>query len=121
MRRPPKRDGISRANPLIRVVIPAIGCRFPALGAALACAGLLAAPLAPAAGLTAGDLATIYAQAEGSAEQLATGLVIAVVDRDGRALLVRQAGSSQPPSAARGAIAVSKAGTAVFLSSGGEA
>jgi uncharacterized protein GlcG (DUF336 family) len=107
---------------LIRAVIPVIGRRLPLLRAALACAAALAAaPRAPAAGLTAGDLATIYAQAEGSAGQLAPGLVIAIVDRDGRALLVRQAGSAQPPSAAQGAIAVSKAGTAVFLSSGGEA
>jgi len=103
-------------------VISAIGRRFPVLWAALACAGGLAtAPLAPGAGLTPGDLATIYAQAQGSAPQLAPGLVIAIVDRDGRALLIRQAGSSQAPSAAQAAIAVSKAGTAVFLSSGGEA
>lgn len=122
MRPPPERYGINRRNPLIRGVIPAIGCRFPVLRAALACAGVLAAEArAPGAGLTTGDLATIYAQAEGSAQQLASGLVIAIVDRDGRALLVRQAGSSQPPSAALGAIAVSKAGTAVFLSSAGEA
>jgi uncharacterized protein GlcG (DUF336 family) len=47
--------------------------------------------------------------------------VIAIVDRDGRALLVRQAASAQPPTAAQVAVAVSKAGTAVFLSSGGEA
>jgi len=107
---------------LIRGVIPATACRYPVLRSALACAVVLAAAArAPGAGLTPGDLATIYAQAEGSAQQLAPGLVIAIVDRDGRALLVRQAGSSQPPSAAEGAIAVSKAGTAVFLSSGGEA
>jgi uncharacterized protein GlcG (DUF336 family) len=107
---------------LIRGVIPETACRLPILRAALACASVLAAASrAPAAGLTAGDLATIYAQAEGSAEQLAPGLVIAIVDRDGRALLVRQAGSEEAPSAAQAAIAVSKAGTAVFLSSGGEA
>jgi uncharacterized protein GlcG (DUF336 family) len=107
---------------LIRGVIPETGWRLPILRAALVCAGVLTAvSRAPGAGLTAGDLATIYAQAEGSAEQLAPGLVIAIVDRDGRALLVGQAGSSQPPSAAQAAIAVSKAGTAVFLSSGGEA
>jgi uncharacterized protein GlcG (DUF336 family) len=81
----------------------------------------MAVPRAPGAALTAADVATIYAQAEGSAQQLAPGLVIAIVDRDGRALLVRQAGTSQAPSAAQGAIAVSKAGTAAFLSSGGEA
>ncbi len=103
-------------------MIPAIGCRSPLLRAALACAGVLAASTrAPGAGLTAGDLATIYSQAEGSAEQLGSGLVIAIVDRDGRALLVRQAGSAQAPAAPQEAIAVSKAGTAVFLSSGGEA
>jgi uncharacterized protein GlcG (DUF336 family) len=107
---------------LIRDVIPEDACRLAILRAALACAGILAAaPLAPGAGLSTGDLATIYAQAEGSAQQLAPGLVIAIVDRDGRALLVRQAGTEQAPPAAQGAIAVSKAGTAVFLSSGGEA
>jgi uncharacterized protein GlcG (DUF336 family) len=70
--------------------------------------------------MTAADLAAIYAQAAASAQQLSPGLVIAVVDRDGRALLVRSSDGT-PVSAAQEAIAVSKAGTAVFLSSTGEA
>src|SRR5580658_9796155 len=107
MRRPPERDGIWRQNLFLRGVIPETGWRLPVMRAALVCAGvLMPAARAPAAGLAASDLATIYAQAEGSAAQLAPGLVIAIVDRDGRALLVGQAGSSQPPSAAQAAIAV---------------
>jgi uncharacterized protein GlcG (DUF336 family) len=109
-------------DPLSRAVTTSVGRRLPRLSAALACAGLLAgAARSPAGGLTADDLATIYAQASGSAQQIAPGLVIAVVSRDGIALLVRQAGSAQPVPAAQAAIAVSKAGTAVFLSSEGEA
>ena len=101
---------------------PAVGRRLPRLSAALACAGFLAAAnRSTADGLTAEDLATVYAQASGSAQQIAPGVVIAIVSRDGLALLVRQAGGAQPAPATQGAIAVSKAGTAVFLSSAGEA
>ena len=56
-----------------------------------------------------------------SARLLSSGIVIAVVDRDGRALLVRAVDGTQPPPAPQEAVAVSKAGTAVFLSSNGEA
>ena len=82
--------------------------------------------LAAAAGargqeLTAKDIATIFANAGASAQQLFPGVVIAIVDRDGRELLVRAADGSQSFTGAQEAIAVSKAGTAAFLSSGGEA
>jgi uncharacterized protein GlcG (DUF336 family) len=106
---------------LIRGVTPALGRRLSVLQASLVCAGVLAAPGALAGALTPADLAAIYAQAAGSAQELAPGLVIAVVDRDGRELLVRGADGSQAVSEEQEAIAVSKAGTAVFLSSGGEA
>jgi uncharacterized protein GlcG (DUF336 family) len=98
-------------------------CRgLPVLHAALAGACVLfCAPRAAGQGLTASDLAVIFAQASGSAQQISPGSVIAVVDRDGRELLVRAADGSQNFTPAQEAIAVSKAGTAVFLSSGGEA
>jgi uncharacterized protein GlcG (DUF336 family) len=111
-----------REDPLIRGVISATGRRLTALRTVLAFACVLAAAARSSGdSLSAGDLAIIYSQAAASAQQLAPGLVIAIVDRDGRALLVRQAGSSQGPAVAQAAIAVSKAGTAVFLSSTGEA
>jgi uncharacterized protein GlcG (DUF336 family) len=103
-------------------VNPAPGRGFSKLRAALAVAGALAAATgAGAQGLTAADLALIYAQAAGSAQQISPGSVIAIVDRDGRELLVRAADGSQNFTAGQEAIAVSKAGTAAFLSSGGEA
>ncbi|HMD62103.1 MAG TPA: heme-binding protein [Opitutaceae bacterium] len=101
---------------------PALCRGLPALQAALAGACALSAALGAAGqGLTASDIAVVYAQAAGSAHQLQPGLVIAIVDRDGRELLVRAADGTQNFTAAQEAIAVSKAGTAVFLSSGGEA
>ena len=90
--------------------------------AALACAVVLAtAAGAGAQALTTEDLAVVYAQAAGSAQQIAPNSVIAIVDRDGRALLVGSANASQRYTAVQMAVAVSKAGTAVFLSSDGEA
>ncbi len=71
--------------------------------------------------LTAEDLAVVYSQAAGSAQRIAPNSVIAIVDRDGRALLVNSASGSQDFTAVQAAVAVSKAGTAVFLSSNGEA
>ena len=68
--------------------------------------------------LPAVDVARVYAQAAEAARDLQPQAVIAIVDRDGRALLVRRADGSSNVSAAERAIAVSKAGTAVFLSSG---
>jgi uncharacterized protein GlcG (DUF336 family) len=92
------------------------------LQVALASAGALAAASwAEGQGLTANDLAVIFSQAAGSAKQISPGSVIAVVDRDGRELLARAADGSQNFTPAQEAVAVSKAGTAVFLSSGGEA
>ena len=92
---------------------------------------LLAALLSGAAGpafgtagpaaLTAADQAAVFAQAAGAALKLSPGAVIAIVDRDGRELLVRPASGSGSVSPADEAVAVSKAGTAVFLSSNGEA
>ncbi len=76
--------------------------------------GLVPASAAP---LTSADLATIFGQASRRANEAFPAAVIAIVDRDGRALLVRRAGSPAPITAAERALAVSKAGTAVFLSS----
>jgi uncharacterized protein GlcG (DUF336 family) len=92
---------------------------FPALRASLACAVTAVAALGQ--GLTVQDQAIIFAQAAGAAQKLSPGSVIAIVDRDGRELLVRAADGTQNFSAAEEAIAVSKAGSAVFLSSDGEA
>jgi uncharacterized protein GlcG (DUF336 family) len=106
----------------IRCVNPALCRGFPVLQAALASAGVLAAaPIACGQALTAGDIALVYAQAAGSAQEISPGSVIAIVDRDGRELLVRASDGTQNFTAAQEAIAVSKAGAAVFLSSGGEA
>lgn len=63
------------------------------------------------------DVARVYAQAAVAARDVQPQAVIAIVDRDGRALLVRRADGSSNVSAAERAIAVSKAGTGVFLSS----
>ena len=89
------------------------------LAAALTCAATGA--FGAAEDLTVSDQATIFAQAAGAARQLSPGSVIALVDRDGRELLVRNADGTQGFTEAQEAIAVSKAGTAVFLSSDGEA
>ena len=81
--------------------------------------GLLGAGSARAAdrNLAVDDLQRIYTQAADRAAEIVPDAVIAIVDRDGRALLVRRAGGSNTSSAAERAIAVAKAGTAVFLSS----
>ncbi|HND61800.1 MAG TPA: heme-binding protein [Opitutaceae bacterium] len=81
---------------------------------------LVAGPLARAA-LAPADLVTIFVHAADRAAEVAPNAVIAIVDRDGRALLVRRANGSAAVSAGERAIAVSKAGTSVFLSSNGEA
>lgn len=100
----------------------AVGRRFQLLHALLACACIIAvAAPARGQGLTVHDQALIFAQAAGAAQKISPKSVIAVVDRDGRELLVRAADGTQNFSAIDEAIAVSKAGTAVFLSSGGEA
>lgn len=80
-----------------------------------------AASLGAAEAFTRTDLETVYVQAAERARELALDAVIAVVDRDGRALLVRRASGSAAVSASERAIAVSKAGTAVFLSSNAHA
>jgi uncharacterized protein GlcG (DUF336 family) len=67
------------------------------------------------------DVARVYAQAAEAARELQPQAVIAIVDRDGRALWVRRADGSGTVSAAERAIAVSKAGTGVFLSSNQQA
>lgn len=78
-------------------------------------ASILGAPL------TVADIGRIYLQAADRAAEVSPNSVIAIVDRDGRALLVRRANGSTTVSAAERGIAVAKAGTAVFLSSNGEA
>ena len=85
--------------------------------------GLLLAGQAAALGqsLSIEDQATVFAQAATVAQKISPNSVIAIVDRDGRELLVRAADGSQDFTPAEEAIAVSKAGTAVFLSSEGEA
>ncbi len=121
---------------------PAPGRGLPILYGALGCACALAAAAAASAqlrsplqgpvavvardvvasqGLSVTDQAAIFAQAAGIARQISPGSVIAIVDRDGRELLVRAADGTRNFSQADEAIAVSKAGTAVFLSSTGEA
>ena len=71
--------------------------------------------------LTLADLQQIYTQAADRAAEIEPNAVIAIVDRDGNALLVRRANGSNSVTATERAIAVAKAGTAVFLSSNGEA
>lgn len=81
---------------------------------------LAAAPFAPlrSAPLTSADLTTILGQASSRAREVFPQAVIAVVDRDGRVLLVRRADESPVAKTDPAyALAVSKAGTAVFLSS----
>ena len=67
------------------------------------------------------EVARVYAQAAEAARDILPQAVIAIVDRDGRALLVRRADGSATVSATERAIAVSKAGTGVFLSSNQQA
>lgn len=74
-------------------------------------------PLKAAEAFTRTDLEKVYVQAADRARELSFDAVIAVVDRDGRALLVRRASGSAAVSGTERAIAVAKAGTAVFLSS----
>ncbi len=73
-----------------------------------------------AAQLTQAELRSIYLQAADRAAQFpANNYVVAVVDRDGRTLLVRRAqdGTAVAATDPKFAIAVAKAGTAVYLSS----
>ncbi len=103
-------------------MIEALGSGFQTLRQTLLCAGALAvASAASGQGLTVDDQATIFSQAAGIARQISPASVIAIVDRDGRELLVRAADGTQNFSETEEAIAVSKAGTAAFLSSDGEA
>lgn len=82
---------------------------------------LLGAAMMPGlatAQLSQADLTRVYLQAaDRAAEFTPNNFVIAVVDRDGRVLLVRRADGAGAVSATERAIAVSKAGTGVFLSS----
>ncbi|CAM2955784.1 heme-binding protein [Rariglobus hedericola] len=71
-----------------------------------------------AAQLSSADVERIYVQAaDRAAESSMNSYVIALVDRDGRVLLVRRANGAGAVTATERAIAISKAGTAVFLSS----
>lgn len=73
---------------------------------------------ADAAQLSPADLERIYVQAANRATDFSSNsFVIAIVDRDGRALLVRRGEGVGAVTATERAIAVSKAGTGVFLSS----
>ena len=85
---------------------------------ALAAGGRIPAADTP---LTVLDLQQIFTQAADRAAEMEPNAVIAIVDRDGHALLVRRANGSATVTAAERALAVSKAGTAVFLSSNAEA
>ena len=67
------------------------------------------------------DVARVYAQAADAARDVLPQAVIAIVDRDGRALLVQRANGSTTVTATERAIADSKAGTGVFLSSNQQA
>ena len=71
--------------------------------------------------LALGDLQLIYTHAADRAAEIEPNAVIAIVDRDGNALLVRRANGSNTVTASERALAVAKAGTAVFLSSNQEA
>jgi uncharacterized protein GlcG (DUF336 family) len=92
------------------------GRYFPAAGVYLIIAGFLLTS-ARAQVYTSTDLARIFGQASDRAREISPRSVIAIVDRDGRALLVLRADRSSNVTAAERAIAVSKAGTAVMLSS----
>ncbi|MSU23491.1 MAG: hypothetical protein EXS32_06660 [Opitutus sp.] len=91
--------------------------RVAAWVAFLCVAALAGVRMAAAESLSADDLTRIFAQAAARAQEISPQSVIAIVDRDGRALLVRRADGSLGVAAAERAITVSKAGTAVFLSS----
>lgn len=81
----------------------------------LACAGPVSAQQ-----LTLAELTTIYLQAADRAAQFTpNNYVISIVDRDGRVLLARRASDGTAVGAGdpKFTIAVSKAGTAVYLSS----
>ncbi|HEV3271661.1 MAG TPA: heme-binding protein [Candidatus Methylacidiphilales bacterium] len=69
--------------------------------------------------LALGDVNTILGQAAQAAATYSPNSVIAVTDREGFVLGVY--GVSGPPTATQTANAIAKAGTAAFLSSGGEA
>lgn len=93
----------------------------PRLSFGLFCACLVFAVGAAgvkAAQLSLADLERVYVQAANRAAGFApNNFVIAIVDRDGRVLLVRRADGPGAVTATERAIAVSKAGTGVFLSS----
>lgn len=92
----------------------------PRLFSVFCCLALVLCCRLGAAHLTQAELTAIYGQAaDRAAEFSPNGFVIAVVDRDGQVLLVRSAatGAAVAPADPKFAIAVSKAGTAVFLSS----
>jgi len=67
--------------------------------------------------LTLGDVQAVIAQAVTRAGQISPNSVIAVVDREGNVLGVWDVNGGSAPSAGEIAAAVSKAGTAAFLSS----
>lgn len=70
---------------------------------------------------TAADLDRIQQQASDRAMERFPKSVIAIVDREGRVLVLRRADGTGSITASQRAIAVSKAGTAVFLSSNEQA
>ena len=84
-------------------------------------AGFVKSPLLAEGTLSRSDLEIIFSQAVARARELSLDAVIAIVDRDGRAVLVRRASGEVRMSPLERAIAVSKAGTAVFLSSNAHA
>ena len=100
-------------NPLLRARLLFCGAAAFALWAATVRVG--------AEALTSADLGRIFTQAADRAAELSPRSVIAVVDRDGRVLLVRRADGGSAVTPTERALAVSKAGTAVFLSSNGHA
>jgi uncharacterized protein GlcG (DUF336 family) len=83
--------------------------------------GLLCLARTAAAQLTLTDVQTVLAQAVTRAAQIAPNSVIAVTDREGHVLGIWDVNGGAAPSAAEIATAVSKAGTAAFLSSGEQA
>ncbi len=72
--------------------------------------------LTPAA-LTLADVETVIAQAVTRASEISPNSIVAVTDREGFVLGVWDVNGGAPPTAGEIAIAVSKAGTATYLSS----
>ena len=87
-----------------------------ALGAFVSLASGITPAINPPA-FTAADLDRIQQQAADRAMEAFPRAVIAIVDRDGRELVLRRADGSGGITTTERAIAVGKAGTAVFLSS----